>query len=50
VLDVAPELYSKSATAWLDDCVGIDMSSVADGTVVEDVWEGIVDVSSVAQP
>lgn len=41
---------SRSATAWLEDLEGTDVSSVALGTEVEDVCCAIVLWSSEAKP
>jgi len=44
------EEYSRSRTAWEEDCVGMEVSDVALGTLVAEVVVGIVLVSRVHQP
>lgn len=43
-------VYLRSRTAWEDDLLGTDLSSVALGTVVLVVEEGMVEWSSVQNP
>lgn len=43
-------LYSRSWTAWDEDLLGGEVSEVALGTDVEEVWEGMVEWSSVQNP
>jgi hypothetical protein len=42
--------YSRSDTAWEEDWLGTEVSSVALGTLEEVVEEAIEDVSRVHQP
>jgi hypothetical protein len=43
-------VYSRSTTAWFEDRVGSEVSSVALGTLEVEVWEGTEEWSSVQKP
>jgi hypothetical protein len=43
-------VYSRSWTACEEDLVGTDLSSVAEGTLVDVVEDGMVEWSSVQKP